>query len=286
MRSLFTPDGRTLAYELGGDPGGVPVVYQHGVPGSRLRQPLDRGLWARLGVRAVTYDRPGYGGSTPLSGRTVADCAADVAALADELSLERFCVLGVSGGGPHALAVATLAPERVAAAALVVPAAPVVPEELDRLIPVNRASYERARTGGAEAIAEQILPLREQVLADPVGTIGAMLGDDAVRTLVQVAPDAVERAAAAIVEGLRPGPEGWIDDSLAIELRWGFEPRPVGCATSVWLAADDTATPASAVRRLAESIRARRVEEWHGAGHLSSVLREADVLEDLLEAAR
>lgn len=286
MRTLATPDGRTLAYELGGDPDGMPVVYEHGVPGSRLRQPLEPGLWERLGVRAVVYDRPGYGGSSRLAGRSVADCVPDVAALADELGLERFCVVGVSGGGPHALAVAALLPERVASAALVVPAAPVLDEEVDELIPVNRASYERARAHGAAAIAEQVLPLREQVLADPVGTIGALLGGDAVQALKRTAPDAVERAAAAIVEGLRPGPEGWIDDSVAIELEWGFEPGPVRCPVSVWLAAEDTATPPTAVLRLAEAIGAGRVEEWRGAGHLASALHEEEVLADLLASAR
>jgi pimeloyl-ACP methyl ester carboxylesterase len=286
MPLLAMPDGRTLAYELGGDPHGVPVFYQHGVPGSRLRQPLEPGLWKAVGVRAITYDRPGYGNSMRHEGRSVADCVGDVLAIAEAVEIGRFCVLGVSGGGPHALAVATLEPKRVASAALVVPAAPVEPEELELLIPINRSGYERARRGAA-AVAEELVPLREQLLADPVGMIRAMLGAAATDEISRLAtPEAIERAANAVAEGLRPGLEGWIDDSLAVEINWGFTPEPVRCPLSVWYAEDDTATPASAVLRLADHAGAALVHAWPDEGHLASLTHEREVLEDLLKKAR
>src|SRR5580704_15955093 len=97
-------DGRKLCVETGGDPDGRPVLIHHGSPGARLL--LD--VWVRDatedGVRLIGYDRPGYGASTPDPARTVADCAADVRAIAAALGYDRIAVWGISGGGPHALA--------------------------------------------------------------------------------------------------------------------------------------------------------------------------------------
>lgn len=285
MPKVSTPDGRTLAYQVRGDAKGVPVLYQHGVPGSRLRQPADPDLWRRLKVRAITYDRPGYGRSTRRPGRTVADCVADVLAIADKLRLDRFCVVGVSGGGPHALAVATAVPDRVVAAALVVPHAPVLPSETYLLMPTNREAHERARSGGAAAVTEHLGALRQRILANPVAAVLAI----ARMTGTKDAPlltnrGTVRRSARTIAEGLRPGLGGWVDDTLALELDWGFTPQPVRCQTSVWYAGSDTATPAPAVRRLAETIQAGRVHEWPGDGHLAAALHEDEVLGHLLDA--
>ncbi|MEU6238432.1 alpha/beta fold hydrolase, partial [Kitasatospora sp. NPDC047058] len=98
------PDGRELAVETAGDPRGRPIVLMHGTPGSRVG-PLPRAtVLYRLGIRLVSFDRPGYGDSTRLPGRRVSAAAADVRTIADELGLDRFAVLGRSGGGPHALA--------------------------------------------------------------------------------------------------------------------------------------------------------------------------------------
>src|SRR5439155_23347798 len=83
------------------------------------------------GIRLFSYDRPGYGGSSRDEGRNIASCGGDVAAVCHALGVERFCVWGISGGGPHALATAALLPERVAAAAALAPVAPFDAEGLD-----------------------------------------------------------------------------------------------------------------------------------------------------------
>ncbi|WP_207795323.1 alpha/beta fold hydrolase [Deinococcus koreensis] len=111
-------DGRTLhVYDTGGHGSGHPltVVWHHGTPNiGSPPEPLFAAS-TRLGIRWVSSDRPGYGGSTPLPGRSVAAAAADLNAVADALGLERFAVMGHSGGGPHALACAALLPGRVLA---------------------------------------------------------------------------------------------------------------------------------------------------------------------------
>lgn len=108
-------DARTLhAYDTGDD-GRLAVFWHHGTPNiGTPPEPLFAAA-DRLGIRWVSYDRPGYGGSTPHRGRDVASAAADVSSAADALGIDRFAVMSHSGGGPHALARAALLPDRVRA---------------------------------------------------------------------------------------------------------------------------------------------------------------------------
>src|SRR5690606_26673026 len=119
-RIVVTPDGRRLAVEQRGRPDGHPVFLLHGTPGSRLGPRPRASVLYRLGIRLITFDRPGYGGSDRMRGRRVADVAADVACIADALGLGAFAVVGRSGGAPHALACAALMPDRVTRVAALV----------------------------------------------------------------------------------------------------------------------------------------------------------------------
>jgi pimeloyl-ACP methyl ester carboxylesterase len=99
-------DARDVAFDTLGDSKGFPVFLLHGTPGSRSGPAPRTSVLYRLGIRLICYDRPGYGGSERFKGRTVADAAWDVLAIADHLNLGQFGVVGRSGGGPHALACA------------------------------------------------------------------------------------------------------------------------------------------------------------------------------------
>jgi pimeloyl-ACP methyl ester carboxylesterase len=105
--------GGFLAVELMGPEDGWPLFFFHGWPGSRMQRPPDDRELRRAGARLVTMDRPGLGHSTPVRHRRVADWGAAVEAVADHLGIARFAVLGVSGGGPYALAVAAGLAHRV-----------------------------------------------------------------------------------------------------------------------------------------------------------------------------
>ena len=126
-----TPDGRQLSTQVYGDPDGKPVFLLHGTPGSRLGPHPRPAVLHRLGVQLIAFDRPGYGESDRLEGRRVADAAADVLAIADAYGLDKFAIVGRSGGGPHALACAALLPERLTRAAVLVGLAPHGAEGLD-----------------------------------------------------------------------------------------------------------------------------------------------------------
>src|ERR1700735_5267102 len=140
--TVRTPDGRTLAVEESGDPAGRPVLVHMGTPNSRhLYGPNVRDAAAR-GLRLISYDRPGYGGSSPQPGRTVADCAGDVRTICAELGIDRLAMWGVSGGGPHVLACAALLPDLVTAAASLASPAPYGAEGLDWLAGLRAAATE------------------------------------------------------------------------------------------------------------------------------------------------
>jgi pimeloyl-ACP methyl ester carboxylesterase len=96
--TITLADGRALAYCEWGNPTGFPVLWMHGGPGSRLLCP-DEDATTAAGVRLLTVDRPGYGGSDPRPDPSLLGWADDVKVLADRLSLERFAVVGWSAGG-------------------------------------------------------------------------------------------------------------------------------------------------------------------------------------------
>lgn len=132
---LELPDGRRLAYAELGDPRGKPALYCHGFPSShreaRLLEPAAR----TMGVRLITLDRPGYGASDVLRGRTIPTWAADCAFVLDRLGHERVGLIGVSGGGPFALACATAMPERLDACTLICPLGPIYEAEVLAAMP-------------------------------------------------------------------------------------------------------------------------------------------------------
>src|SRR5918912_2148248 len=158
---LELADGRTLhAYDTGADgaAGRLAVFWHHGTPNiGAPPEPLFEAA-DRLGIRWVSYDRPGYGGSTPSPSRDVASAAADVAAVADALGIERFAVMGHSGGGPHALACGALLPERVLAVVSVAGLAPFGADGLDWFAGMtpSGAAELRAAAEGRAALEEYL----------------------------------------------------------------------------------------------------------------------------------
>ncbi len=125
--------GRTLTVYESGDPAGAPILFHHGTPASGLPYEPHVRLVEEQGIRLVSYDRAGYGGSTRDRGRDVAAVAHDVATITAALGIDRFATWGWSGGGPHALACAALLPDRVAGACSLAGVAPYDAEGLDWL---------------------------------------------------------------------------------------------------------------------------------------------------------
>jgi pimeloyl-ACP methyl ester carboxylesterase len=151
-RFVELPDGRRLAYTEYGDRHGKPVLYCHGYPSPRREAQLVSETAAALGGRIISPDRPGYGDSDPQRDRTISDWPADIARLADALGLERLALLGVSGGGPYAVACAWRLPERLSKIAIVCPLGPIyLPQILHDMNWAARANLTLARRAPALA---------------------------------------------------------------------------------------------------------------------------------------
>jgi pimeloyl-ACP methyl ester carboxylesterase len=246
MRSVKTPDGRTLTVQEGGDPRGVPVLVHNGTPGSSLLyEPHLRDAEAR-GIRLFSYDRPGYGGSSRAEGRTIADCSADVAAVCDALGVGRFCVWGISGGGPHALATAALLPERVAAAAALAPVAPFDAEGLDFYEGMGEQNVEEfgAVLESEELHRGHLERDREELLAaspdDLVAAWSTLLGPADREVLTgRLAEYLLE----CVREGIERSLDGWFDDDVAFTLPWGFELGAISVPVLHWQGEQDKFVP-------------------------------------------
>ncbi|MET7880439.1 alpha/beta fold hydrolase [Micromonospora profundi] len=274
QRTVTTPDGRDLAVETSGAPDGPVVFLLHGTPGSRSG-PRPRGIVVyRLGVHLVCYDRPGYGDSDRHEGRRVADAAADVAAIADDLGVERFAVVGRSGGGPHALACAALLPDRVTRAAVLVGLAPAGAPDLDwyaGMAETNVEDFGRAD----EDLTELTLNLKvraDEARRDPM-TLLEFLRPQLPEADIRVVEDiAIRRLLTDMYsEALRHGPEGWIDDVLAIRRAWGFDLRAIRAEVLLWHGEQDRFSPVEHSHWLASRIPRARVEVQPGAAHFGAV---------------
>lgn len=281
LNSIEAPDGRRLAVDLSGHPNGSPVFLLHGTPGSR-NGPKPRGpILYHSGIMLITYDRPGYGGSTRQANRRVADAATDVRIIADALGIDRFSVVGRSGGGPHALACAALMPERITRTAVLVGLAPANAEGLDWFEGMAEDNVREYETADADTsrLAERLRLRAERIRKDPESLIKLLLtqmpGPD--RRIVQSA--AMRRLLAATYsEAVRHGPYGWIDDALALRHEWGFDLASITMPVLLWHGAADTFSPLSHTLWLADRIPNGELWLERHKAHFAAM----EVLPDLL----
>lgn len=284
---IRTSDGRELCVLQRGDLSGVPVMWLHGTPGCRLSEAVLDDDLAALGVRVISYDRPGYGCSSRLPGRAVADSVLDAAAIADALGLDRFLVTGRSGGGPHALAVACGLPDRVVRVRCVAGFAPYAAPGLDwfaGMDPGNVEEFRHAATG-TDALTPYLSRQGEQMLqrlaADPATFLGGFGLSDADRSAVR---DPVVQAMLrrAIPEALRGGVGGWVDDDLAVTRDWGFDLAAIAVPVEVEFGLADVVVPPAHGRWLAAAIPGAVALPRPGAGHLNGPDQELAMLRSLL----
>jgi len=268
--SFHLPDGRQLAWAEWGPADGRPVLSLHGTPGSS-RYCEDAVATAEMGVRLIAPDRPGFGDSDPMPGRSLVDTADDVLALMAALDVKSMPIVGISSGVPFAMACAVRRPEAVMALALVAGDAP-----LDELPPAAGAEAAQYR----ERIARR--------RADPVSARADLLEntrwfaerpesilDNANAGDTSDEPDAVMRRTPEFREAFLPmlrhaakqGSAGWVDDSLAITLPWGFSPLDIRCPTTVWFGDRDFMASRRDSEHLAAVIPGARLVVVPNEGH-------------------
>jgi pimeloyl-ACP methyl ester carboxylesterase len=284
---LQLADDRVLRYQIAGTAHGNAVFLLHGALGSRLVHNSLSAAAADAGIRLVSYDRPGYGGSTPQPGRTVAAAADDVAAIADQLGVDRFAVWGTSGGGPFALACAALLLDRVAAAAAVAPLAPYQPRALDWFAGMadDVAQMYRLAVAGRDAL-QRTMPQLADVLtsADLASFVEFSSPTLPAPDQVILNTDAAASLFDNLREGLAPGAEGGIEDEWALIAPWEVDLAGVRAPVSLWSGEQDTDTPAGHARWLAAAIPGAELRLFPEAGPLSLVYgREQEVLDWLAQ---
>lgn len=272
VQDVRLADGRVLRVLDTRPADGHAVLVCHDTPASRRLHDVWVTAAADAGLRLISYDRPGYGGSSAQPGRTMADTASDVAAIADDLGLDRFAVWGLSAGGPHALACASMLADRVVAAAVLASYAPSNAPGLDffagmseggtrllKLATAGRDALQQVLSQAAEAVSvgapEQWIEQMSPMISPPdwavfdTELVGAILADWR--------------------QGLTPGVDGWVDDYLALVTPWGVGLEGVRVPVSLWFGEQDWSMPAAHGRWLADAIPSAELRRFPDEGHFS-----------------
>jgi pimeloyl-ACP methyl ester carboxylesterase len=274
-RDVKARDGRILAVSASGAENGKPVFLLHGTPGSRTGPMPRAGVLYRRGILLISYDRPGYGGSTPHPARQVADAAWDIADIAADMGLESFSVVGRSGGGPHALAAAALLPAgTVRRAATLVGMAPYAPDLnfTAGMTEDNIAAFAPSAELDVSGISERLRWRANRTAVDPRSLLEQLLTEmtPADRLVVQEA--AIQRLLVdSYDEAVSQGPDGWIDDVLALRRNWGFDVRDVRVPTYIWHGVQDNFAPVTHARWLARNIPQAVLDLQTGQAHFAAM---------------
>jgi pimeloyl-ACP methyl ester carboxylesterase len=279
-QTIETSDGHRLCLEVAGDPEGDVIVFHNGSPNSRLLyQPAVTDAVGR-GARLVGYDRPGYGGSSRRAGRSVADAVGDLRAIAAAMGVERLVTWGISGGGPHALACAALAPDLVAAAATLGCPAPYGAPGLDFFDGMGEDNVESFILAAEDPDASAV-----KTAADAAAMLQATPDDLLAQwaTILSAADAAVVTGDVAVYmidmlqAGLGPGPDGWIDDGTAFVSDWGFDLAGISVPVQLWHGHEDRFVPFGHGTWLAGNIPGVDAHLSDTDGHLTLLNRIPDV---------
>jgi pimeloyl-ACP methyl ester carboxylesterase len=274
--SVRTSSGRVLEACEGGDLSGLPIFSLHGTPGSRLLYPPHLADAERRNIRLIGYNRPGYGGSTPVRGRLFVDVASDVTAIADALGLDRFAVWGISGGGSPALACAAALPGRVVAASSLAGTAPFNAEGLEwfagmgefniedtKLMLSNQGMWEVKSRQDADVLLKATRAGFFQMFDSLLSDVDRGVLSDELLGYYH------EQYREAYSSGIR----GSCDDTLSICADWGFDPAAIKVPVQVWQGRHDRFVPFSHGRWLASKIPGAEARFEEQEGHLSLFAR-------------
>jgi len=285
--TVAAPDGRALKVVEDGDPTGVPILAHNGSPNSRLLYRDHVELARRQGIRLISYDRPGYGGSDRQAGRKVADCVHDVRAIAAALEIDRLGVWGISGGGPHAIACAARLADLVPAVAVLASPAPWEAPGFDYFDGMGELNVEdiklmledpTAARAKCHSDREELLSLTAPALTEFMRTLLSPV-DASVLT-----GDLAQHLIDSIQDGLSPGSDGWWDDEVAMLEPWGFDFAEIATPVLLRHGRQDRFVPVAHGEWLAGVIPGVRAEITDDDGHLTLLERHLGSIHDWLLA--
>ena len=279
-------DGTRIGYARYGASDGIPVLYCHGLPGSRREAQVFHRACLDAGVQLIAPDRPGYGLSDPIAGSPLLQWPRVIAELADSLGFERFYMLAMSGGAPYALACASRLAGRVRGTAICGGLGEVSDRALRKGMAVQarlgfwlaergagwlRLAYGLVATAAARRIPGVVLAVMIRLNPEP---------DRAVLR----EPDVHALYIANLREAFRHGSAGGVADMCAVVRPWPFDPSAVR-GLHVWHGRRDGIVPLRHSERLVERVPAAYLMRMDGEGHFSLPVRHAAAVVARLIAA-
>jgi len=278
---LTLRDGRRIGYAEFGAPGGQPVLQCHGFPASRLEARILHAAAAKTNARLIAPDRPGYGLSDFHAGRRLTDWPRDVVELADALSLGRFAVLGISGGGPYAVACAGQIPERITAVGIVCGLGRLDGTASATMSPFARFSFALARAlpGLSRLLNYALAPILRNRPHWVLKLLASRLPppDQAVMSDLKV----FGMFADSLREAFRQGGRGAAHDITLYAQPWETRLEALRVPFHVWHGEQDTTVPVAMGRHLAAAIPGCRATFFPDEGHFSLPLNR---MEEILRA--
>jgi pimeloyl-ACP methyl ester carboxylesterase len=274
-------DGRKLGYAECGNPQGKPVFYFHGTPGSRIECNIFPEAANSIGARIIVADRPGFGLSDFQKGRRILDLPNDIAELADNLGIDRFAILGLSGGGPYAAACAFKIPERLTAVAMVSSAYPYDPKAKDNLSgPQHQGVFTDLIAFGQ--LKTSYNKLIRNLHLDPEAVAHQMYGSSDKDKELLARPEVIHLLGANLQQAFLSGPRGGALDWLIVTRPWGFRLDGISVGVQLWQGKFDIVIPSNKGRDMASRIPNCRVN-FLEEGHISLLFNHTqEILSDLI----
>lgn len=277
---LTLPDSRKLCYAEYGDADGKPVMYFHGMPASRLEAVLLDETARKLRLRIIAPDRPGFGQSTFQPGRRITDTIDDIRQLADHLQLERFHVLGLSGGCPYALACSWGLPERVSQTIVMAGLGEFAVSSHSRDMPAFANLTLQAAARFPQAIQSIYGTLVAALVRNNTTLLQHLLGSHscAVDRIVWEDTHVSDLFAAALREAFAQGGRGPAYELALLSKPWGFPLKAIKVPVTFWHGGLDNTVPASMSREHHAKIQGSRLEILPDEGHFSLPIRHMETI--------
>ncbi|WP_299574891.1 alpha/beta hydrolase [uncultured Williamsia sp.] len=276
---------RRMGFAEFGDPQGRAVFWLHGTPGARRQIPLEARRWAATnGVRLLGVDRPGVGSSTEYRYDNVVGFAADLRTVADNLGIDRFAVIGLSGGGPYTLGVAHALSDRVVAAAVLGGVAPTVgPDAISGgAMELGKRLSGTLEVAGAPIgrVLSSLMRVARPV-ADPAIAAFGMISHRADRQLL-ARPEFRAMFADDLLNGGKHRMEAPLSDIIVFARDWGFRLADITVPVRVWHGDSDWIIPHAHGEHVANRLPDAKFYTLPGDSHLSALNTATDILEELM----
>lgn len=275
---ITLPDSRRLCYAEYGDAAGNPLIYFHGMPASRLEASLLDKTARKRRLRVIAPDRPGFGRSDFQPNRQITDCIDDIRQLTDQLQVERFHVLGLSGGCPYTLACSWGLPERIIKAGVVAGLGEFAQSRHASEMPAFARLTLQATARFPQTIQSFYSAVLATLLKGNTALLHRLLGshnckpDQAVWEKAEVAA----LFEASLQEAFAQGGHGPAYELTRISIPWGFRVEEISIPVKFWHGGQDNTVPVGMSRENHQKISGSELEIFPEEGHFSLPIRHSE----------